>query len=616
MSAEIEVLLGVRPTTDANSGEILWDATFAAAPDLQKQQELMKRMERLTEEKELCRISSESQHREQETAHKFLQEVEADGKSVRDNILWAHFQASALGLAKDLTNEICPLCQLAEPNWRDVESRLATALHKRSLKEKFEVCKKYFHYLTQQLRSYEEDLLRAAKVNASRQEILQTYEDFMRCRHLAEAISNKLDSQSFLGFQPGEVQLYHDSRRIAGQSYKRLRQKIETDFSSLQGQLKQSEFLKWQKAHSLKEISIKTIQLQRLRSDYAAKDRKYRSLKTLVAQVQEFYARVDEAEGELSVNVLSALETSAGEIFQEISGNNALELKLKISTYRGIRQAEFEISDFYGLGPVSARDFLSEANRNGLGLSIYLASILNDPSKRTLLLMDDVTHSADDRHRRGLANFIKDKLAPHMQLIILTHDGNWYERLKEELGAKCDPKRILAWHPDVNTMKDDSWVSLIDQACIEIGNQNRSGGGTLRQSMECFLDKICERYRVKVPFNADPTKIKFEVKRTALVATIDELWKNGKGVIDPSKGLSAVAISQRLANLASHNATCQSYDQGDLEDARDDVLKWIDVFKCKNPHGGAGNCGNLLTQLQKIGNSAPNCSHCKKPFLP
>lgn len=89
-------------------------------------------------------------------------------------------------------------------------------------------------------------------------------------------------------------------------------------------------------------------------------------------------------------------------------------------------------------GVLKPHTFLNEARLSALGLAIRFAILrkrLQD-SKLKMAILDDFMISLDMKNRNVAMDYILDKVAPHYQLLILTHDRFLYELVSDKIDRK------------------------------------------------------------------------------------------------------------------------------------------------------------------------------------
>jgi hypothetical protein len=89
---------------------------------------------------------------------------------------------------------------------------------------------------------------------------------------------------------------------------------------------------------------------------------------------------------------------------------------------------------FHGKALESPRLTLSEGYRNSLGLCVFLAMAARDKSKRPIVL-DDVIVSLDRAHRGFVVKLLQVEF-PDRQVLLFTHDRDWFAELRLRLDQK------------------------------------------------------------------------------------------------------------------------------------------------------------------------------------
>ena len=100
---------------------------------------------------------------------------------------------------------------------------------------------------------------------------------------------------------------------------------------------------------------------------------------------------------------------------------------------------------FYDVDQDSPRLTLSEGHRNSLGLCIFLAMAKGETATDRPLFLGDVVVSLDRNHRGMVAEILNREFCGR-QVIVLTHDREWYTELKHQLpSAEWQFKALLPW---------------------------------------------------------------------------------------------------------------------------------------------------------------------------
>ena len=145
----------------------------------------------------------------------------------------------------------------------------------------------------------------------------------------------------------------------------------------------------------------------------------------------------------------------------------------------------------------------SESHLDTLGLSYFLAlrrreAVLHPEFK--ILVLDDVLHSVDAEHRYRIASLLKQEFSDH-QIIIVTHDRYFYDRLRMTLGT--GGIRYLAisdWDLERGPIIGDSSTDLDrilsrEDRLQKSAEELAAAGGRL---FEILLKSLTERLKVAV----------------------------------------------------------------------------------------------------------------------
>ncbi len=242
---------------------------------------------------------------------------------------------------------------------------------------------------------------------------------------------------------------------------------------------------------------------------------------------------------------------------------------------------------FHGVAQDSPRLTLSEGNRNSLGLCIFLAMAKREADKDRPLFLDDVTVSLDRNHRGMIFDLLEKEFAGR-QVIVLTHDRDWYTELRQQLDAKeWTFKTLLPYErPDIG-IRWSHKTTTFDDARAQLKERPDSAGNDARKIMDVELALITERLRISLPFlRADKND-----KRMAH-EFLERLCSDGKKCFQRKDGSSYVAHPVAIAafdevdrlllswgNKASHTFDVVGLEAAKLIDACEEA---IEAFKCSS----------------------------------
>lgn len=155
---------------------------------------------------------------------------------------------------------------------------------------------------------------------------------------------------------------------------------------------------------------------------------------------------------------------------------------------------------FYGVDQPSPRITLSEGHRNSLGLSIFLSLVKASGEDSPPILLDDIVSSLDREHRALLIDILKDDF-PNQQIILLTHDREWYTELTARL-SRSDWKFLILkpWDsPKIGITFSESKYTFDDARNLIYSNPE-SAGNTARGIMDTQLSIFSEQLKIPVQY--------------------------------------------------------------------------------------------------------------------
>ncbi|MDH4185985.1 MAG: AAA family ATPase [Nitrospira sp.] len=260
---------------------------------------------------------------------------------------------------------------------------------------------------------------------------------------------------------------------------------------------------------------------------------------------------------------------------------------------------------FYDVDQDSPRLTLSEGYRNGLGLCIFLAMAKREGDKDRPLFLDDVVVSFDRLHRGMVVGLIEKEFSKR-QVVILTHDREWYTELRQLLDEKTWVfKTLLPYEsPDIGIRWSHKTTTFAD-ARGQLKDRPDSAGNDARKIMDVELSFIADRLQLKLPY----MRAEKNDKRTAhdflvcLIADGKSVYqkKFEKDYVIHSEAIEALEKADRLllawGNRASHSFDIVRPEATKLIDACE---KALDSFKCLS-------CDKRVTFTEAAGSKWVQC---------
>lgn len=220
---------------------------------------------------------------------------------------------------------------------------------------------------------------------------------------------------------------------------------------------------------------------------------------------------------------------------------------------------------FHGKEQPSPRLTLSEGHRNSLGLCVFFALAKRDKPNRPLIL-DDVVTSFDREHRAFVADLLMKEFSGN-QVIVLTHDYEWYVELRTRLpGNAWAFKVLLPWHSPTVGIRWSSTSLGFDSARAKLSDDAPSAANKARALMDVQMQVIAERLQLPVPF------------------------RRGAG----NDARHALDLLQRFEGRASKKLKKRN-ESGSYEKWNEPVEGAEAVCKLLVPYGNAGSHGRYVT---------------------
>jgi energy-coupling factor transporter ATP-binding protein EcfA2 len=224
--------------------------------------------------------------------------------------------------------------------------------------------------------------------------------------------------------------------------------------------------------------------------------------------------------------------------------------------------------------------YLSESHLNCLGIAFFLTSVKAFNKKSDFIILDDVISSFDTNHRTRFANLLVEKLSDY-QIILLTHEKNWYEYIRNLIKGKEWKVGSLNWTEKEGTCLIEPLENIKERIERKIAtNKKESLGNDIRKYLEHILKLIA--------FNIE-TKVNFQFNNSNEERMSNELLTSIKSKINkqPCEQLKRNNILDRLIGSIfigtkdSHDSTF-SPSMGDFKAFWNDVEELESLFYCNS----------------------------------
>lgn len=223
--------------------------------------------------------------------------------------------------------------------------------------------------------------------------------------------------------------------------------------------------------------------------------------------------------------------------------------------------------------------YLSESHLNCFGIAFFLTSVKAFNKKNKFFILDDVISSLDTRHRKRFGDLLIEKF-PDYQIILLTHEKNWFDIVKNLVKGKNWKVNTVKWNEERGTYIDEPFESLKERIERKIKANDENGlGNDCRKYIEHRLKDIAFNLEVKVKFVYNDTnedRMAYE-----LLTELKSKINNQPSQLKNSAILNRLLKSLFLGNKDSHDCSfVVSID--DIKAFWKDVKDLNDLFYCSS----------------------------------
>ncbi|GAA0020708.1 AAA family ATPase [Bradyrhizobium diazoefficiens] len=245
---------------------------------------------------------------------------------------------------------------------------------------------------------------------------------------------------------------------------------------------------------------------------------------------------------------------------------------------------------FYGREQLSPRLTLSEGHRNSLGLCVFLALAKRDSNGGPLVL-DDVVSSFDREHRSYVTDLLSQEFSDR-QVLIFTHDYDWFVELRTRLAAKLwHFKILLPWKEPAIGIRWANNAGGFDLARELLESDPASAAAKARAVMDTQLAAIAEVLGILVPFIKGPRNdLRFAgdlLERLSKDCERKMRRKNGGEYtvwdVPTQKAKAAQGLLLPFANAGTHGRYVSKGEADRLIDACEAAIDSLTCEACKHP---------------------------------
>jgi DNA repair exonuclease SbcCD ATPase subunit len=263
--------------------------------------------------------------------------------------------------------------------------------------------------------------------------------------------------------------------------------------------------------------------------------------------------------------------------------------------------------DFYNTTTTQPIAYLSESHLNCLGLSFFLASVKAFNKKTSFFILDDVVSSYDRSHRTRFAKLLIDKFNDDFQIILLTHEQEFFELISSTIKSKGWQLQEIGWNKDDGSYLKTAQIDYKSQIENKINKRDKDElGNLIRKYLERQLKTIANNLEAKVIFKFNDLNEK-RMAPELLDSLQSTLNKHSKELKDKADIHAFKGIPAFIANTTSHDNTFQVSIE-DLEFFWEETGKLIKLFYC-NSCNRYISVKNIDKANKKISCGCPNLNY-------
>ena len=343
----------------------------------------------------------------------------------------------------------------------------------------------------------------------------------------------------------------------------------------------------------VKELSDDKKRASAARSVIASQD-----LKSEITNAETLVAYLDFLEREVrggirtqSQNVIDSISGDIESMWATLHPEDRID-NVRLSVPQDADKAIDVVLNFHGLNQDSPRLTLSEGYRNSLGLCIFLAMANQVADKDRPLFLDDVVVSLDHNHRGMIYELIEETFRDR-QVVIFTHDREWYTELRHQLGGgnQWSFKTLLPYEsPDIGIRFSDR-TTTFDDARAQLASRPDSAGNDARKIMDVELPMVAERLRIRLPY-LPSDKNDMRVAHEFLIRIVADAKKcferkSDKGYVKHLDAIETLTETDTLlvawGNPASHSFDTAPAEAVKLIEACEAALESFKCASCNPP---------------------------------
>jgi len=222
--------------------------------------------------------------------------------------------------------------------------------------------------------------------------------------------------------------------------------------------------------------------------------------------------------------------------------------------------------------------YLSESHLNCIGIAFFLASAEGYNKRNKFLIMDDVISSFDENHRKRFGDLLIEQFN-HLQIIVLTHERNWFELLRNQVRGKGWVINTVKHSYKLGTEIQPNPKQLRERIETKIKEKDDCDLASLsRKYLEGLLKYVALNLEVRVPFRFNAVN-EDRMSGELLTSLQSQLKRRKCNELKDAPVIERLRTSTFIGNKDSHDSSFVS-GFADAQAFWNDVCEFESLFVC------------------------------------
>lgn len=217
----------------------------------------------------------------------------------------------------------------------------------------------------------------------------------------------------------------------------------------------------WKSAEaSRREFRNRQIALEKALKNLKDNEQKQKELCDLLPKLNQALDIVREERHSFTDNILSQISTEVGRLYETVHRGEGLD-KISIALDPN-KRASLELGVNFNSEDVPPQAYFSESHLDTLGLCVFLALAGMNTPEDTILVLDDVLASVDERHADRLIQMLYEESKRFGHCIISTHYKPWRHKYRWGwlANGQCQFIELSGWNSSRGVMLSNSVTDI------------------------------------------------------------------------------------------------------------------------------------------------------------